>query len=256
MKLFIFTYPLHSELTKHGAIFALENIKDVDEIIYVCDDLFYKKWTHSFPEKSVIKFSSFDHTTQLSDGWYRQQFAKLQLHKITTDESFYILDGDTLIRNPINLLPNKMIKTLEFHSPYFDFIDHSLNLQKNNDFSFVSPLIKIDRRVLVELEKYSLSLNGYTIFEMLLEYEPFKRCNNVRSHFSEAEIYGTFSTQVLNIQYEYIDSTFRLFGQNERTGPNDFEEAFLNTNVDLVWGGHDYSLPKTFWKSIAQKTLQ
>lgn len=248
MKVFIITYPEHARLSQLSAFFARKNLLGVSEVIYIWDDFHPAGKDHPFKSEKVVNFSFFKYTDTAPNGWFRQQFVKLQLHHLTSDEQFYVLDGDTLVRNPIDLRPNKMIKAYEYHKPYFDFIEEKLGLQKTNDFSFISPLLRFDRDVLVKLEDYA----GTSIPELFLQY-----ATNVEPYlnFSEAEIYGTFATQYLNKQYEYVPYTFNECDQFKRGGYT-FEELYFSTNLDLVWTGSEKLLSDYFWEQVTQNSLQ
>jgi hypothetical protein len=243
MKLFILSFPHHAKLSKLCAKFAINNVLGVTEIVYLWDDFHLTGQQHPYGTgANVINYSYFKHTNLATSGWIRQQFVKLQLHLLTTDEDFYILDGDTLVRNPIDLRPNRMLTFTEHHYPYFEFIDKALRLQKKNDFSFISPLVRFEREVLVELENYSNAINGCDLFETFLQ------CNYDPSTLpiSECEIYGTFATQILGKTFEFISSPFTECSLAKPNG-NDFEELYFTTNCDLVLSGSEYFLSDYFW---------
>lgn len=245
MKLFVISCDYHRQISQLSAYLALKNIPGITELIFLWDDFL----TNSPPRlhnKQVINFSTFQSTANIADGWIRQQIVKLQLHHLTDDEKFYVLDGDTLIRNTIDLRPNKILSSPGIgYPPYFDFIRHVLKLEKNNDFSFISPLLLLEKEVLQKLEEYCVALNGCCIANSWLKYVT----EETSKHLSEGEIYGTFATQVLQKHYTPIVSSFScVFSQNE-TGPR-IEDLFFTTNNDIVLFGTDTLIDHKFWRNI------
>lgn len=241
MKLFVLSYPDHEQLSKLSVSFARKNLQGVSEIIYLWDDFHTQGSVNSFNDETVVNYSSFKYTDLTDSGWIRQQFVKLQLHSLTTDKDFYILDGDTIIRNPIDLRPNKMIIQPEYYEPYFKFINDSLHLKKMNDFSFISPIVIFESEVLAALEDYSKKINGCDLIEFFIR-------NNYESSvlpISECEIYGTFATQVLGKEYEFIPIPYI---ECTPYNGNDFEELYFSTNENLVYSGSEYNLSERFWK--------
>lgn len=251
MKLFVISCSYHAQISQLSAYLALKHLPGITELIFLWDDLLpnleNQPEPHKFINKNVINFSSFQSVNLIQDGWIRQQIVKLQLHHITNDESFYVLDGDTLLRNTIDLRPNKVLGNFDVcYQPYFDFITNELKLKKLTDFSFISPLLLLERNVLTQLEQYCHSIYGYDIANLYLntvaKYPP-------RS-FSECELYGTFATQILNKQYEPIINPFKnVYSQNQST--DRLESLFFSTNDSLVLYGCDMYVDKQFWRNLA-----
>lgn len=250
MKLFVVSCHYHAQISQLSAYLALKNIPGVTELIFLWDDflenLLPYQVSHKFVNKQVINFSQFQSTNLIQDGWIRQQIVKLQLHHITNDESFYVLDGDTLIRNTVDLRPNKVLGNFDVcYQPYFDFIKNEFRLEKRNNFSFISPLLLFEREVLTQLEQYCHSLYGYDIANRYLNTVS----NYLPRTFSECELYGTFATQVLNKQYQPLNVSFKnVYSQNQST--ERIEDLFFTTNDNIVLYGSDMFIDKKFWKDI------
>ena len=248
MKVFVVSYPRHARISQISAFYALKNLKGVTEVIYLWDDFHHGYESHPFTDHQVIKFSEFKHVEKAATGWYRQQFVKMQLHHVIDDESFFILDGDTLLRNPLDLGPDKMLKTIGYNRHYFDFMQHSYKLEKRNNFSFIAPLLRFEREVLVKLEEYSISMNNLDVPETFIEYSKLisKMKISIKDNlFSEAELYGTFATQILGRKYEYILSPFTVANHVDKPT---FEDLCFSTNDDIVLCGPEYQFSKKFWR--------
>ena len=63
--------------------------------------------------------------------------------------------------------------------------------------------------------------------------------------FSEAELYGTFATQILGRKYEYILSPFTVANHVDKPT---FEDLCFSTNDDIVLCGPEYQFSKKFWR--------
>lgn len=246
MKLIIFTYPLHYKISQYCKEFALKNLPDVTEVIYAWDDLFIddKALLDQLKDKNkVILFSDFKNVSKETNGWLRQQFVKLQLHHYFDDEHYLILDGDTIIRNRYVFDNQKPIVFMskEYYKPYFYFIKKCLGLRKNNNFSFVTPLLYVERDVLHSLEEFSIKKNKCDVIEFYLRHE--WKDYKPTAPFSEFEIYGTFATQILNKQYDLRVADF-LFTSN-------LSKDLKTTNKNLMLLGNELSLSDNDWKCLS-----
>jgi hypothetical protein len=245
MKAFIVSYPAHTKLAKVCEHYLKSNVVGVTEVVHLWDD--FHGMSCPYEGATVVNFSEFKFTDRVRDnGWLRQQFVKLQLYQVTDDEGYYVIDGDTWIRNKIDLQNNRMIVSPEYYPPYFEFINHALGLKKQVEYSFISPLLFFEREVLVELEKFSLTRNGLGVMQTYINYLNETKDSTT---FSEGEIYGTFATQVLKREYDQIHHAF-MECTKEHTNGKVFEDLFYNTNHDLVWSGDQAWLSEDFWNSI------
>jgi hypothetical protein len=218
MNLLIFSYPEHFYISQLSAQAALKNLHGISKLTFLWDDIAFNHsnvrtnlYINRYKDKfdcDVVKFSQFPETTNESNGWLRQQYVKLQLHKIFSESSWVLLDGDTIINNKMFLDKETLFVTNEYYPPYFKFIEHCLNLKKQNDYSFICPLFVFEKEVLVELENYCKNLNNTDLIRSFKDYQYDK---GSVPPFSEFEIYGTFATQVLKKSYKTVESNFTEF---------------------------------------------
>jgi len=232
MKLIIFSYPLHYRLSLIAEQFARKYLPEVTEVIFAWDDLApdpnnYKKVLQR--TRNTILYSEFDHTTTEQQGWIRQQYVKLQLHHKFDDPCWLLLDGDVILREPLQFQskPTPFLVGSEYHTPYFIFIKHCLGLDKKNNLSFISPLNLFEREVLKSLEDYSIKRNGVGVVAC---YNNVKdQYKNMLQTLSEFEIYGTFATQILNRSYDYKYVSF--------ISTDTILKSFLSADTSLVLHG-------------------
>ena len=247
MKLIIFSYPAHFTISQYCKKFALKNLPDVTEVIYAWDDVFEHN-QHLLTElkktENVVLYSQFKNVSNEKNGWLRQQFVKLQLHHMFDDEHYLIIDGDTLLRNTYHFDIQKptLFTNIHCYEPYFYFMDKCLGLKKKNTFSFISPLFLFEKTVLEQLETYCMKRNGCSIVEFYqkhkwLDYEP-------TAPFSEFEIYGTFATQILNKDYNYVDYRFVV--------TKNLLQEFSATDKNLVLQGDSSFITQKDWKRISR----
>lgn len=119
----------------------------------------------------TLPFSSVKDVQTESNGWIRQQYVKLNLHKILSEDEWLVIDGDTLINNEINPWQYCYINPadpLRLHHDFF--VRYVLDLGekytyfKNVPVEFSSvPIRLLTRKTLEELEKYVYSLHGKDI---------------------------------------------------------------------------------------------
>lgn len=245
MKLIIFSYPPHFRISQYCKKFALKNLPDVTEVIYAWDDFYHPQGDYLAElrkTENVILFSEFKNVSTEPSGWLRQQFVKLQLHHKLKDEYFLILDGDTLIRNKytFNVKTPLLFTSYRRYKPFFYFIKKCLKLKKKNDFSFVSPFFFFETDVLASLEQYSIKRHGCSVIEFYQnrkwgEYRP-------TPPFSEFEIYGTFATQILKKEYNYVKDNVFLITEN-------LVDNFDTTSKNLVLHGPDSKI--TNWDKLS-----
>jgi hypothetical protein len=246
MKLIIFSFPPHYKISQYCKQFALKNLPDVTEVVYIWDDFSADNETllEQLRDKNkVILFSDFKNVSKEPNGWLRQQFVKLQLHQYFDDDHYLILDGDTIIRNRYvfdNQKPT-VFMSKEYYKPYFYFIKKCLGLRKNNNFSFVTPLFYFEKDVLKSLEEFSIKKNKCDVVEFYLQNK--WKDYNPTPPFSEFEIYGTFATQVLNKQYNLREADFRF--------TSNLSKDLKSTNKNLMLIGRDDSVSDNDWKYLS-----
>lgn len=136
-------------------------------------------------------------------GWFLQQFIKLGLSRICTDEYYLVWDADTIPLNPISFFdkngkPYINLKREYFYS-YFRTIQNLFGLEKNTKESFISEHMFFNAAVVREMldkiehnEKLAGTFFWQKIFSAsdLHTPDPVKQDN--QRYFSEFETYGTY----------------------------------------------------------------
>ena len=246
---------MHFNISRYCKLFALKNLPDVTEVIYAWDDLFPggKEMLELLTKtEKVILYSEFKHVSKQYHGWENQQFVKLQLHHYFDDDRYFIVDGDTLLRTQYRFdFQKPTVFTMdEYYAPYFHFIRNCLGLEKQNIFSFISPFFLFEKEVLTALEAYSIERNGCGVIEFYQtnKWSDYKPVAPFVPPFSECEIYGTFATQVLKKQYNFVENTDFL---STDITASKFLELFHTTTKNLVLHGTDYDITEKQWKKIS-----
>lgn len=249
MTLVLFAYPGHfriMQLAHRHALLAFENI---DRVVVVWDDLFetdldYKnQLKNCIPNCQVIYTSDFESCRNEKDGWLRQQYIKLNLHKLLADSNWILLDGDTVLRNfrPLIDKNNTVIvygDPWEHYQPYFDFIKHALDLDKHDTPSFMSPYWLCEREVLEAIEKDSQKRHGCDIVTVWQRYQQQHRKWRT---LSEVELYGLFAIKRMNKKFKFATHNLKCCQQQE------FLQLWNAGTQDLCLGGAD-NFPEEFWQ--------
>lgn len=262
MKLLIFSYPSHYYISQISAKYAIKNLEGINEIVFLWDDLalnqtddeinYFINSLENIYSCCVIKYSVIPETINEPNGWLRQQYVKLNLHKIFEDDLWLLMDGDVIIRYPLKVNDfvekNILLTTTEYYPEYFNFIKYALGLSKKNNFSFICPLFLFEKNVLEELEIFCLKRNGKNIIESFREY----MISNIKDipvpPFSEFEIYGTFSTQILNKKFNYKTSNFiELFDTSK------FKDQLELGKRNIILKGTDEDLINFDFKNFLKK---
>lgn len=236
--LIIFTYCQHYHLTKLAILNALDRIQH-DHIIVMYDDLFSEQWTVLGPMLradmsrhgvaiETIPYSKLSLARHIKVGWIRQQMIKLNMHRIYGSDDYILLDGDTMVLQPVD---PKIACHINMNDPpnddSYNFYDHLLRVNgrrvmyKGKSITFSSvPLKYVRSSTLKGLEQLVKELHGKTIYEV---YE-IMRSRTHRVSFSEFDIIGTYENIVskdglpvthLDVKYSEKDEFIGLYNNTK-----------------------------------------
>lgn len=248
MRVFIFSYPFHYHISQLAARSAFFYIPNIDSVTFVWDDLSFKRLSNlnlgerlqqSVPGSNLIKTSDLDYCKDESNGWFRQQYVKLNLHQHCS-EPCIVLDGDTVLRNPTEFFDNSGCVLIhgdpwEYYPPYFDFIRHALALEKNSTASFMSPYWLCDPSVLHDLESSVSKRHNDTLVNVFKKYHSIDH----RRSLSEVELYGLYA-QSIGYPMRWIERNLKCCLTNEFVG------LWSSTDYNLCLGGRD-NFGSTWW---------
>lgn len=131
------------------------------------------KKIHEFEPGSIfsVPFSSLNGIHNEPEGWIRQQYVKLNLHKLLPDNEWLVIDGDVLINTDIDPWRYCYINPgdeLKLHHDWF--VRYTLNLgdkrvyYNNNPVEFSSvPIRLLTRKMLEDFEKHIYQLHNTDI---------------------------------------------------------------------------------------------
>jgi hypothetical protein len=248
MTLVLFAYPGHFRIMQLAHRHALAAFENVDNIVVVWDDLFETDVDYigqletCMPGCQIIYTSNLEQCRDEKDGWLRQQYIKLNLHKFLSGSSWILLDGDTVLRNPRPLIKDDTIIVYgdpwEYYEPYFDFIKHALALDKEDTPSFMSPYWLCERAVLEAIEADSQARHGCNIVAVWKQYQT--QCGQCRA-LSEVELYGLFAVKRMNKKFQFVSHNLKCCLKDE------FLQLWYSGTQDLCLGGQD-DFPLDFWQ--------
>jgi hypothetical protein len=119
----------------------------------------------------ALPFSSLPNVHLEQRGWIRQQYVKLNLHKILKGDEWVVIDGDTLVTVDIDPWKYWYLNLEHNTVPHHDlFIRYVLNLENQQpmfenkpvDFS-AFPIRLLTRKTLENLESYIFDLHGTNV---------------------------------------------------------------------------------------------
>jgi hypothetical protein len=145
-------------------------------------------------------------------GWIWQQLIKLQVDLICRSDYIYMIDVDTCITEPINLFQmDKLVilKSEEWHTPYFEFINRIIPGLKISNSSFVTHQMLVKSAWLGELREELEKNFGKKWDLCILDNLDFSELNPM----SEFELIGTWA---LNRHADEISQGFWFGNQVER----------------------------------------
>jgi hypothetical protein len=92
---------------------------------------------------------------KLRSGWMLQQFLKVEFCLKSQARGILVLDADTILLRPQIWLDDKnsqiLMPSLEFHEPYYDFLNRAFNFKKYPKYTFVSHHMLIQPYILREI---------------------------------------------------------------------------------------------------------
>lgn len=208
-------------LTKKETIDTLKNCFSNNNMIsFVDEDSVIPKLTYEYIESLLTQ----ENITTYRTGWYFQQFLKLAWALNNNSSEWYLTwDSDTIPLKNIHFFDNQkpvFIKKYEYNKPYFETIHNLLNLEKQNDFSFISECMLFNSAIVKEII-YKIESNdnfsGEQFFEKIVH--SLVKTTNSYCAFSEFETYGTYVTQTYPSLYTFKEIKAcrygaRLFGLN------------------------------------------
>lgn len=246
--LVVVTYPYHYHVTQLAIIHALKlyNIQNVyvfydhiDKPIEIGRTLQDDLAAHNI-SVIPIPFASIKSTRSQSNGWIRQQYVKLHLHQVLNDESWLVLDGDSILQTKLD--PN----TFCYFNAHDDRPDHhkfftNYTLDLNfKDITFCDKIVsfsavpfrKIKRHTLIQLEKHICKLHGKTIDEL---YDSFTLPNkSTYLEISEFELINNFEFQILQEPLNLKPANVGILN------PADFITSWNDGYDILALQGHDH----------------
>lgn len=249
MTLVIFAYPLHFHIMQLAYKSALQAFDNVTNVVIMWDDLFVHRQhfkqhiTECIPGAQVINMSALPECVGEHQGWLRQQYVKLNLHKLLPEDSWILLDADTVLRNSRPLIRNDSVLVYgdpwEHYRPYFEFIKHAVGIEKGNTPSFMSPYWLCERTVLLAIEQECMQLHGHGIVDVWKNY--YKNINTSDSRaLSEVELYGLFALKKLNKKFIFEKHNLQCCLKDK------FLSLWNNPTLDLCLGGAD-NFSESFW---------
>jgi glycosyltransferase involved in cell wall biosynthesis len=175
----------------------------------------------TFVDESIFQINYFEDYAKLvnvswSRGWIWQQLIKLQLDKICENDYIYLIDVDTRIVQPIHLfMENKIVllKSEEWHLPYFELIKRILPDLKLSNSSFIVHQMLIKGTWLEEIRESFEKISNVTWERGLLDQLDFSELNCM----SEFEIIGTWA---INRHADSVTQGFWFGHQSEKMDLN------------------------------------
>lgn len=197
-----------------------------------------------------------DKGTNISVGWFFQQFLKLGFATTKYANKYYLSwDSDTLLLRQIDFFHNNhplFTVKYEHNYNYFVTISRIFGLNKNNDYSYIAEHMMFNSDIVKEIisEILSSRVNGNFWFEKIINAGDFSI--NPQT-FSEFETYGTFVSSKYPKLYETRRlNTFRFGGYIQGRSINDRKLERMSFDVDTMSFENDHS--PLFPYNIIEKT--
>ncbi len=242
LPLIVFTYSEHFHITKLAIKQAKEHLSP-SEIIVLYDDLQDYRWVRLGDELrndllveygivvSCIPHSAVEAAQTQPFGWLRQQYVKLNLHKILPHQSWIVLDGDSIILNKID--PSKYCyinpaaghpEATRFFCDYALDLDHQTIQFEGMSISFSAvPIKHITRKTLIGIEKRIAELHGTSI-DKVFDSFTLKKNRSRYVEFSEFDLIGFYENIISNeslplsgigIKFAHREEFISRFNQND-----------------------------------------
>jgi hypothetical protein len=246
---------------------ALKVFENIDQVYIMWDDLYANNNLSDriklyIPNADVMFFSQLKHTHGEPIGWLRQQYVKLNLHKLFADNEWIILDADTILRSKkIFKQDNKLLfytDEHDFYIPYFKFIEYAFDLKKENSPSFMSHFALLEREVLENMELFCLQKHNKDLVSVYKEFsKKYPLFSGECPALSEFEAYGLFASKIMGKEFLFpkpiyaFDDTIRMDPKRNAIwdySASDFVTVYNSTNRDMCLNGEDIKLPKSFYE--------
>lgn len=209
MRLVLFSYSKHYHIMQLAYRHALTAFDNITNVTVIWDDMYDNKQPTIPFDADVITHSSLDFLAIERHGWLRQQYVKLNLHKLFDDEQWIVLDADVILKTKKSF-SNKEIYTdsKDHYEPYFKFIKHAFGIDKNNSPSYMTHFALFERKVLASIEQFILNKHSKDLILVYKEYLDIQppACPG----FSEFEIYGLFVERILQEKYHYQHTKLKI----------------------------------------------
>jgi hypothetical protein len=257
MKLIIFSYKHHFNIMQLAYKHALTAIDDITEVVVVWDDKFSgddkiavtERILTVIPDCQIIFHSDIESCQDEPLGWLRQQYVKLSLHKIFNDNSWILLDADVILKNKKQFYKNNTLlvytDSFDYYQPYFDFIKHTFNLDKQQSPSYMTHFALFERSVLTAIDEWCRIHHNKELIEIFKEfYRPLKKtvyAEPMTPPLSEFEIYGLFCERILQKSIHCVEDSI----PNYR--PMKFCKKYQQ-DADCYYQGIDSEIDDNFWQ--------
>ncbi len=175
-------------------------------------------------------------------GWYLQQFLKLGISKICTDDYYLVWDGDTIPLNPISFFSNKgrpfFTLKREYYDVYFRTIYNLFGIKKGVRESFISEHMLFNTSMTCDMLQRIENDNRYAgenFWQKIFCASDLLKPDSVKKdqrYFSEFETYGTFCKRFYGGFYEFRKLRTLRYGV-------DFLGSCPNDEI-LEWASKDF----------------
>jgi hypothetical protein len=125
-------------------------------------------------------------------GWLFQQFLKLSVDTLSTEDHVFVLDADTVLVRPQTLTHLGEVVALvssEYHAPYFTAYREILEEAPPSRLSFVAHQAVFNRKTLFDLKNLIEERRERPWWQAILDVCDFSQL----SCFSEYELYGNYN---------------------------------------------------------------
>ncbi len=277
LPLIVFTYSEHFHITKLAIKQAKEHLSP-SEIIVLYDDLQDHRWARLGDELrndllveygivvSCIPQSAVEITQTQNNGWIRQQYVKLNLHKILPHQSWIVLDGDSIILNKIDpsrycyIVPAAGYPEADrFFCNYALDLDHQTIQFEGISISFnLGPIKHITRKTLIGIEKRIAELHGTSI-DKVFDSFTLKKNRSRYVEFSEFDLIGFYENIISNESLPLSRIRIKVAHREEfisRFNQNDLELLVFAANEgrdDLPrrwYEDQGIKINENIWKSL------
>ena len=210
------------------------------------------KYTTNFLHRLEIHKKS----SKSNIGWYIQQFIKLSaLSEFGEDEIALIWDADTVPLKNIEFEKDGKIvfyKGKEYHKPYFETIKKILNLEKQNNYSYIAQCMPCKGKWIKSLIE-TIEASGNEWQEAIINSIDFSQA----SSFSEYETLGTFIEHNFIDEIKITDQTWQRYGNGLIGGPANLRyfSKILSRKYDFV-SFEKWDKPYSYYKKYLKIILR